>query len=155
MTAHVVTLRNDEKYPHLFQPRCLCGWSSPGYGGHWPAPGLLDNTLRRDHPEAALTDDQTAHIEAIWRGEATGFSEQKLRRNLAEHEQMLADLNARRIRPEKVIGKGHKKPTALARDWLTRQIEQNRMDVATRGRTNSVNRHNADFHARQQAAAVA
>lgn len=115
---------------------------------------------------AYITEQPTAavlvfdHFEAIWRGEATGFGEEKIRQGLARDEQMLADLNAKRITPRKVVGPGVAKPLTTARAWLTGQIEQGKRDLVTRGRTNSVNIANvvyampADHPAKQHRVAV-
>lgn len=85
------------------------------------------------------------HFERIWRGEAEGFSEAKIAASLAEHEKDLTDLNAGRIPPRRIVGTGYKNPRKVAMQWLTEQIEKDRQALATRGRSDTVNRGNVRF----------
>lgn len=78
-------------------------------------------------------------LDAIWRGEGSGFSKERCEARRAEYVQMLADLNARRITPARVIGSGYKKPMTLARQWINQQITAATIALATDGRTESVN----------------
>lgn len=103
-------------------------------------------TLTAPAPSAAtpILDDATnALLDAMWAGERSGFSKSRTEERVAEYVQMLDDLNARRITPAKVIGSGYKKPMTLARRWLNQQITENRVALATNGRTLSVNIANA------------
>jgi hypothetical protein len=86
-------------------------------------------------PVAAVRDA----FDAIWRGGANGQGQLAVAAALDENRAMLADLNANRIRPERVIGRGYKKPKTLAREYLTRVIHEGERDLATAGRSNSVN----------------
>lgn len=85
--------------------------------------------------------DVIAAFERIWTGQATGFSEAALRSQLAESRRTLADLEAHRIRPSKVVGRGYQ-PHAVrqvATTWLNRQITALELALETRGRTHTVN----------------
>lgn len=88
------------------------------------------------HDPAQLVADL---FDAIWRGERGGFSEQKIRASLADAEQTLEDLNAKRIRPERVVGRHIKRPTTTARAYLEQTIAEAKRDLAAHGRTNAVN----------------
>lgn len=83
--------------------------------------------------------DAAAHFDLIWTAQAGGFDKAHLETRLDEYRVMSAALEAGRITPAKIIGSGYKKPKTLARAWLAQQINELERDLATQGRTNSVN----------------
>lgn len=95
--------------------------------------------------------DVDAEFEAIWTGAATGFSESKLRGDLAGDRQALADLHAHRITPRSVVGTGYKNGRKVAVEYLTKRIADGERDVESRGRTNSVNQSNVHCGLRKAA----
>lgn len=122
------------------------------------APSLFDarmDALPADHPEQVTIFDAIAEDEAerpevtaetvaalfdgIWSGETNGFSEAKVRDALADAETMLDDLNAKRITPQRVVGRHIKRPMTHAREYLTNRIAECKRDLAAAGRTDSVN----------------
>lgn len=87
-----------------------------------------------------ILDDAAADLlDAMWTRKRTGFSRDSQVEKVTEYEQMLADLNARRITPRSVIGSGYKQPTKIARQWLTQSIGEAKAALATNGRTIAVN----------------
>lgn len=85
-------------------------------------------------------------FDAIWSGEANGFGEEKTRERLADFQQTLEKLNAKKITPAKVIGPGVRKPLTNARLWLAGRIADCERDLATRGRGNSLNASNVRYN---------
>lgn len=128
--AHVTTLRVDAPDVETARSEALA---------RIPADHTLGKVQRDvDYDSHAAQ----AEFDRIWTGETVGFSEAMLRRDLDEHRQMLHDLNAGRLRPSKVVGRGYRNPRQVAVEWLERQIAEEDTDVASRGRTNTVNRSN-------------
>jgi len=84
-------------------------------------------------------------FDAMWKGERMGFSEKQIRDSLASHERDLVLVQAGRIRPHKIIGTGYKQPKKLAIQWLTDQIAECKRDLASRGRTHTVNACNVAY----------
>lgn len=87
----------------------------------------------------ATTD---AYFDAIWRGERQGFGLDHRTRALAENQRLLDDLNAKRITPASIVGRGVAKPLTTARAWLTDRIEQDKAALITHGRLCVLNRGN-------------
>lgn len=90
-------------------------------------------------PPADLLAVVREHFDAIWNGTAGGFSRQQLEEGLADSERTLTALEAGTIRPQRVVGQHVRKPKTAARDYLHLRIAEQRRDLATEGRTNSVN----------------
>ena len=115
----------------------------------------MDTTNRQD-PAPDLTADPTADhalpvlvveaFEAIWRGDAPGFSERDLRQDLHEVEEMLVAVQMGRTAPRTIIGRGATKARAL--EYLNRFRADLEGDLAHRGRTHLGNKINAYAHAR-------
>lgn len=93
--------------------------------------------------------------EAIWTGQAMGFSEQDLRTKLAEAQRDLADLNAGRITARRIIGAGVRNPKTTARKYLNGNIEEYGRAIETRGRSFHLNQQNAASYSRRGHGALA
>ena len=103
------------------------------------------------HPDLDLTDPAVdALFEAIWIGDTRGFSEKMLRDNLREMLDLRVRFDAKTIRPSKIIGSGLKRQFVrpLADEYLTNQTARIKWDLASRGRTNPVNRANVAYRLR-------
>lgn len=100
-----------------------------------------------EHPNTE--QQERDHIARIWRGEEVGVTETMARQQLAEHRQTLADLNAGRIKPSRVVG-NVRRPMTNARDWLGRMIEQCEQAIETEGQSHPINQSNARYAVMRQ-----
>lgn len=102
------------------------------------------------HEDGTITGPTTVEewLDAMWWGDALGWSEHQLAHDLASYRRDLANLEAGRITPRSVIGTGYKSPKTVARRWLTQRIEATVEALATRGRSHAINRTNAAHFAK-------
>lgn len=104
------------------------------------------------------TTQETAmaeHIESIWRGETGGFGEHQLADDLADCIRTLADLEAGRITPQRVVGRYVRKPKTVARAYLNNRIAETTRALASRGWASMVNVDNAAFRIRNNSKGTA
>lgn len=108
-------------------------------------------------PEGLRTPEAEVHFDAIWSGQANGYSEEILRANLADLTATLNGLRAGTVTPRQVVGTGYKKGRArvVAEEWLTNQIAADEAAIATRGRSHAVNQSNVRYRLRTAAEAGA
>ena len=86
---------------------------------------------------------------AIWRGERTGMSENTVRQVLAHNRQLLNDLNAKRITPQRVMGGQLRNPLTTARNYLTETIAEYELALTCGGTNLSTNQANVRYALRQ------
>lgn len=111
--------------------------------GDGPTPEEQSAIAALDLPAGHHSDAAVAHYESIWAGETTGFGKETLVKDLEENRQSRADLDARRIPPRSVIGTGYRGNTRKGAEvWLDKQRAEIEQALATRGRSESVNKSN-------------
>ncbi len=90
-----------------------------------------------------------SHLERIWEGEETGFSEESIKLMLQSNESMRKGLLVGNVKPRDVIGTGYRGNTRkLANDYLDANKAKLEEALATRGRSDAVNVSNARHHHR-------
>lgn len=84
------------------------------------------------------------NLNAIWSGEANGFSEKDFQEKLAQAKSLREQLAARTVRPRDVIGTGYRGDTRkLANDYIDRIEAEYTEALETRGRSFALNVDNA------------
>lgn len=92
-------------------------------------------------------------LDTIWTGQTTGFGETHYINELARDKEQLAAVKANRIRPERIVGRGVRKPKTSAIAYLEGSIRRNEDGLRTRGRSERINIENAEGYARKGHAA--
>lgn len=84
------------------------------------------------------------NLDAIWKGEANGFSEAKFRENLDQTKRLREMLASGGVRPRDVIGVGYRGDTRkLANDYLDKMENEYSEAIRTEGRSFALNVDNA------------
>lgn len=84
------------------------------------------------------------NLDAIWNGEANGFSEAKFRENLDQAKRLREQLATGGVRPRDVIGTGYRGDTRkLANEYIDKLEREYSEAIRTRGRSFALNVDNA------------
>ena len=103
-------------------------------------------TEKRLAPDGPATVND--YLDAIWRNELLGFGEAHFVTALRNDKQMLEDVRANRIRPQRVVGQGVLKPKTTAIAYLEGSIRASEQALRSRGRSAGINITNAEAFAR-------
>jgi len=100
--------------------------------------------------EAGVPTVFDEHFDDMWEGRTPGggFSKEKLQADVESSRALLEGLNAGRVKPSTVVGAGYRNAGKVARDYLENTLARLERDLATHGRSNSVNIANAEYRHR-------
>lgn len=87
-------------------------------------------------------------FEEYWNDDSYGYGEKGLKEKLTSLETLRDRFEAGEASASYVVGTGLRNPGRVAKDYLERQISENRESLATRGRSNDVNTANVNYHLR-------
>lgn len=108
--------------------------------------------LEQQVMDSGLVESSVSYIEFIDNvnnGSQNGFTVTHLQGRLAEHKNLLQQLQDKKIRPSAIIGSGYVNPREAALEWLHVQITSESLEVISGGMLNSVNLSNYAYHLRK------